>query len=87
MTRRIYQINNIVLAIIRLIIEPDCLQLNGNTPFPFQLHIIKYLVYHLPFGKGAGVFQNTVSQGRFSMVDMRYNTKITNSLLHNFFLL
>jgi hypothetical protein len=50
--------------------------LDGDAPLALQVHIVE----HLPFGhlNGFGIFQQTVGQGRLSMVDMGYDAEVSD---------
>jgi hypothetical protein len=50
--------------------------LDRYTPFPFQIHIIQYLILKVAVGQGVGQLNQPVGQGTFSVVNMRYNAKI-----------
>jgi hypothetical protein len=49
-----------------------------NTSFPFKIHIVEDLVLIFPFGNSIGYFKQTVSQGTFTVVNMSYDTEITD---------
>ena len=87
MPRRIDQVEYIFLPALRLVDDTHRLRLDGDASLPLKLHIIQHLGLHLAAGEKARHLNDAVRQRRFPVVDMRYNTKITNSLLHNFFLL
>ena len=52
--------------------------LDGDSTFLFEVHVIE----HLPFGdlNGIGMFQESVGQCGFTMVDMRNDTKISDEV-------
>jgi hypothetical protein len=54
---------------------------NRNTSFPFEIHIVEDLILIFPFGYGVGYFQQTIGQGTFTVVNMSYDTEITD-LVH-----
>ena len=68
--RRVDEIERILFAIFGIVNETGRLGFDGNAPFPFEIHRIEELVFHFPFGHGAGHFQHPVGQRRFAMVDM-----------------
>jgi hypothetical protein len=49
-----------------------------DASFPFKIHIVKYLVLVFPFCYSVGLFKQTIGQGAFTMVDVCYNTEITD---------
>ena len=79
--RRINQIKNIFLSVLRLIDDADSLRLNRDSAFPFDIHIVQNLRLHLPFRQCPGLLNNTVCQSRLPVINMRNNTKVPNSVL------
>ena len=61
-SRRVDQIEHIGLAVLGTIIQPNCTSLNGDATFPFNIHIVQDLVFHITLGNRIGLFQDTVSQ-------------------------
>jgi hypothetical protein len=53
---------------------------NGDAFFPLQVHIIQYLVHHIPFADGFGMLQQSVGQGAFTVVNMSDDAKIPDIL-------
>ena len=57
--------------------------LDGDATLTLQIHVIEHLpLSHLD---GLGVFQQTVGQGRFTMVDMGYDAEISY-VIHSIYL-
>jgi hypothetical protein len=56
----------------------DSVAFDGNSPFSFQVHIVKGLVLHFAFADSVGVLQQAISQGAFSVIDVCYDAKIPN---------
>ena len=81
MSRSVDQVKDILFSIFRLIHCTHCLRLDCDTTFSLKIHIIQYLRLHLPAGQKSCHLNNTVCQGRFPVVNMRYNTKVTNFAL------
>jgi hypothetical protein len=52
--------------------------LDGDTTLSFKIHIVQQLSLHFSSCHGASKFQQPVSQGAFSVINMGYNTKVTN---------
>lgn len=50
----------------------------GNAPLTFQVHIIKHLVFVFAFRNSACSFEQTIGQRAFPVVNVRYNTKISD---------
>ena len=73
-SRRVNQIQNILLPLVH-IFHLDGMALDGDTSFLLQIHVVQ----HLSFGHlyGIGKFQQAVCQGRFPVVNVGYDTKVT----------
>jgi len=52
----------------------------GDAAFTFQVHIIQQLCLRFALGNGIGIFKQPVGKCTFTVIDMRYDTKITNVL-------
>ena len=74
----INQVENISLAILRLIVQPDSLCLDGNATLAFNIHIVEHLLGHVTQGNGIRILNQAVSESRFPMVNMGNNRKIPN---------
>ena len=81
MSRCINQVENIFFPIFCFVYRSDCLGFNRNSTFSFQFHIVQHLRLHLTAGEKTGHLNDTVRQRRFTMVDVCYNTKISNFTL------
>jgi hypothetical protein len=51
---------------------------DGDSPFPFEVHIIEGLFLHVTFADGVGKFQQAVGECTLSMIDVGDNTKVAN---------
>ena len=58
-------------------IHLDGMALNRNTTFLLQVHIVEHLVLHLPYIDSLRDLQHTIRKGRFAMIDVCNDTKIT----------
>ena len=77
MTRRIYQVQRVFFP-IKLIIHLYGVAFYGNASFAFEVHIIKQLRLGVTLGNGVGIFEQPIGKSTFTVIDMRYNAKITN---------
>ena len=59
-----------------LVLHLDRMTFNGNAPLPLQVHTIQDLILHDFFRERVSLFQQTVCQGGFAVVDMGNDTKI-----------
>lgn len=64
------QVENIGAAIGTLIVESDGLGLDGDPPFPLQVHGVQDLVAHLPLGNRPRRLDEAIGQGRLTVVDV-----------------
>jgi hypothetical protein len=72
------EIELIVLAIFRPVVEPDCVRFDGNAAFAFQVHGIEDLRHHFTLTQGSGYFEETVREGRFAVVNVRNDREVTD---------
>ena len=77
------KVENVFIPILCLIYGADRLGFDGNPALPLQIHIVQYLFLHLPAGQQAGFLNDTVSQGGLAVVDVCYDTKISDFTLVN----
>ena len=78
MTRRVDQIENIVLAIRRLIVQPNGLRLDGDAPLFFDIHRVEHLLGHLSLRQPPCHLDQAVSERRFPVVNMCDNREIAD---------
>ena len=82
-TGGIDKVKHILFAIASFVNTTHCLRFDSNATFTLQIHGVKNLLFHLTLGKSTGMFNQSVCQGRFAMVDMGNNGKITDfTLIH-----
>ena len=77
MTRGIDEVQNIFLAILRLIYEAGGLKFDGDSPLALQIHIVQILFLHVTLSHQPGLLDETVSQGGFAVVNVSYNAEIS----------
>ena len=77
MPRRVYQIEYILLPVL-LIFHLDGVALDGDASLALKVHIVE----HLSFGNLYGLrkFQETVGQGRLTVVDMSDDAEVPDIL-------
>ncbi|MND79927.1 hypothetical protein D3C80_716870 [compost metagenome] len=78
MAGRVDQIEDIGLAIVRLVMQADGLGLDGNAAFALDIHRVENLFRHVAFGKAAGRLDQTVGQGRLAVVDMGHDREVAD---------
>ena len=87
MTRRIDEIEFVNLTIWRRVIHANGVRFDGNTPLAFEVHAVEHLILHLKFAQRLRLLEQPISQGRFSVINMRDNGKISNILKIHIFVL
>ena len=81
MARRVNQIQLIDLSILRLVIQLHGAGLDGDAPFPLQIHVVQQLVFHLALGDRPALFQQPVRQGGLAVVNVGDDGKIADIAL------
>ena len=77
-TGRVHQVEDVVLAVLRLVVEADGLGLDGDAALTLDIHRIEHLLLHLAVLQPAGGLDQTVGQRRFAMVDMGDDGKVAD---------
>jgi hypothetical protein len=79
------KVQGILLAIGRLMQHTNCVELDGDAALLFQFHVIEHLIgFHLTGGDGAGAFKQSIGNGRFAVIDVGDDAKISN-VIHRWF--
>ncbi len=78
MTRRIDQMEDVVLTVFRMIFQLYDIEFDRDASFSFQIERIQDLILHLSFGNRIGQLQNPISQSRLAVIDMRDDGKIAD---------
>ena len=65
------QIEEILLSVLGLVPDGNGVSLDGNSPFPLEVHRVKDLLSGFPGGDGTCIFQQSVRKSRFPVVDVR----------------
>lgn len=79
MSGGINKVQTIQLTVVE-VFHLDGVAFYGNASLPLQIHVVKYLVLKLPFIDSIGFFKQTIGQGTFTVVDVRYYTEIPDSM-------
>ena len=84
-SRGVDEVEHIVLPVLRRVHQGDGVGLDGDAPFPLQIHVVQQLVLHLPQGDGLGLLQNAVRQGGLAVVDVGHDAEIADmTSVHSF---
>ncbi len=74
------QIEDVVLAVARPVIEPHGLRLDGDAALALDIHGIEHLLLHLAQLQPAGELDQPVGERRLAVVDMRDDGEIADIL-------
>ena len=74
--RCIDQVQNIRFAILAIVQHPDSVELDGDPTLPLQFIGVENLLTHVSLVESASRLEQSISQRRFTVVDMRDNTKV-----------
>jgi hypothetical protein len=64
----------------RLIVESNRMGFYRDSSLPFQIHAVQHLVFHLSGGQGIGGLEQAVGEGGFSVINVRNDREVTDSL-------
>ena len=78
MAGRVDQVQHIGLAILRGIIDPHGVGLDGDAALTLDIHGVEQLLLHVAVLHGAGLLDEPVSEGGFSVVDMRHDGEMVS---------
>ena len=78
-TGGIDQVQNVFLPSY-VIVNLNGVALDGDAFFPFQVHIVQYLVHHVAVADGGGDCKQPVCQGTFTVINMGDDAKIADIL-------
>ena len=74
------QIEDVVLAVARPVIEPHGLRLDGDAALALDIHRVEHLLLHLARFEPAGELDQPVGKRRLAVVDMRDDGEIADIL-------
>src|SRR6516165_1158869 len=77
--RRVHQIEDIGLAILRAVFEAHGLRLDRDAALALELHIVEHLLAHLARLEPAASLDQPIGEGRLAMVDMRDDREIADA--------
>ncbi len=75
MSRSVYQVQAIALAII-IVIHLYGMAFDCDSSFTFKIHIVEHLCLHVLGSYSIGIFQKSVGKGALAMVYMGYDTEV-----------
>ena len=78
MAGRVDQVEDVVLAVARLVVEPHGLRLDGDAALALDVHRIEHLLDHLARLEPAGELDQPVGERRLAVVDMGDDREIAD---------
>ena len=78
MSRRVDQVQDVLLARFRRVVQPDRVGFNRDPALTLEVHGIEHLRFHLARLKRAGELEETIRERRLAVVDMRDDRKVTD---------
>ncbi len=64
------QVEDVGLAVLRLVVEPHGARLDGDAALALEIHVVEQLGVHLALGHRAGALEDTVGERRLAVVDV-----------------
>ena len=80
MAGRVNQVENIVLPVIGLVVQPDGLRLDGNAALALDIHRVEDLFLHLAQVESARKLDQAIGERGLAMVDVSDDGKIADVL-------
>ena len=77
-TGRVDEIQLITPPVERVVIQRHALRLDRDAALALDVHRVEHLLAHLAFGQTAAQLDQSIREGRFSVVDVRDDGKVSN---------
>ena len=77
MSRCVNQVQDVLFSILGLVVEAGGLQFDGDSPLPFNIHVVQILFLHISGLHQPRLLDQPVRQRGLAMVDMSNNTEIS----------
>ena len=78
MAGRVDQIEDVVLAVVGLVVQPHGLRLDGDAALALDIHVVEHLLLHVARLQPAGRLDQPVGQRRLAVVDMGDDCEIAD---------
>jgi hypothetical protein len=79
-TWSVNQVQVVDLPIASAILQGSGLRFNGDASFFFDIHRVQNLRFHLPLFQSSTTLNQSVSQGRFAVINVGDDRKISDVL-------
>jgi hypothetical protein len=80
MARGVDQVQHVLLAVVRLVSEPDRVRLDGDAALALEIHRVEDLRFHLARLQSAGDLEKAVGERRLAVVDVGDHREVTDAL-------
>ena len=77
MARGVDHVQLVALPVVRVVVQRHALGLDGDAALALERHGVEHLGLHLPVGQPAAQLNEPVGEGRFAVIHVRDNGKIT----------
>jgi len=75
------QVELVGLAVVRRILQPHRLQLDGDAALALQVHAVEHLLLHLALLDGAADVDEAIGQRGLAVVDVGHDAEVANQRL------
>ena len=76
-SRCVDQVQDVLFSVLGLVVEAGGLQLDGDSPLPFNIHVVQILFLHIPGLYQTRLLNQPVRQSGLAVIDMSNNTEIS----------
>ena len=76
--RRVDQVQDVLLAVLRRVVQADRVRLDGDAALALEIHRVEDLRLHLARLEGAGDLEKAVGERRLAVVDVRDDRKVSD---------
>ena len=80
-SRRVDQIEDVLLAVVRGVVQADRMRLDGDAALALEIHRVEDLRFHLARLQRAGQLEKAVGQRRLAVIDVRDDREIADVYL------
>ena len=75
---RVHQVEDVGLAVLRLVVEAHRLRLDGDAALALDVHVVEHLFDHVALGEAARHLDDAVRQRRLAMVDVGDDREVSD---------
>ena len=79
--RRVDEVQDVVVAPNRRVVQPNRMCLDGDAPLALEVHGIEHLGLHLPCLQRPGQLEEAVGQRRFAVIDVGDDREVPDAAL------